>query len=100
MFKVTKSRFFPYQRFLPALIDRPVAGSWRRAAGGLFVGLIWAVAVGGGVSNTWAAGRCGRAGGGLGFNLQPLISQGLGKVVIDGHADGELLGAGFLVVHS
>lgn len=87
-------------RFLPALIDRPMAGSRWQSAGGLFVRLIWALAVGGGVSNTWAAGRCGRTGGGLGFNLQPLVSQGLCKVVIDRDADRELLGAGFLVVHS
>lgn len=64
------------------------------------MGLIWAVAVGGGVSYTWAAGRCGRTRGRLGFNLQPLVSQSLGKVVIDRHADGELLGASFLVVYS
>lgn len=51
------------------------------------MGLIRAVAVGGGVSDAWAAGRCGGTGGGLGFNLQPLVSQGLGKVVIDRHAD-------------
>lgn len=87
MFKVTKSRFFPHQRFLSALIDGPVAGSWRRAAGGLFVGLIRTVAVGGGVSDARAAGRCGGTGGGLGFNLEPLVPQGFGKVVINRHAD-------------
>lgn len=63
------------------------------------MGPIWAVAVGGGVSNARAAGRCGRTGGRLGFDLQPLVSQGLGKVVVDGHADGKLLGASSLVVH-
>lgn len=85
---------------ISALIDRPVAGGWRWAAGGLFMGLIWAVAVGGGVGNTRAAGRCGWTGGRLGLNLQPFVSQCLGEVVVDGHADGELLGAGFLVVHT
>lgn len=58
------------------------------------------MAVGGGVGNTWTAGRCGRTGGRFGFNLLPLVSQSLGKVVIDRHADGELLGASPLVVHS
>lgn len=62
------------------------------------MGLIWAVAVGRGVSVAWTAGRCGRTGGRLGLNLQPLVSQSLGKVVVDRHADGELLGAGLLVV--
>lgn len=99
MFNITKSRFFPYQKYLPVLVDRPVAGNRRRAAGGLFVGLTWTVAVGGGVSNTWAAWRCGRTGGGLGFNLQPLISQGLCKMVINGHTDGKLLRTSFLVVY-
>lgn len=83
-----------------ALIDRPVAGRWRGAAGGLFLALVRAVAVGGGVGNTRTAGRRGGTGGGLGFNLLPLLPQSLGKVVVDGHADGELLGAGFRVVHS
>lgn len=83
---------------MSALIDRPVAGRWRWAAGGLFVGLIWAVDVGGGISNTRTAGRCGRTGGRLGFNLQPFVSQSLGEVVIDRHADGELLGASFRIV--
>lgn len=58
------------------------------------------MAVGGGVSNAGTAGRCGRTGGRLGFNLQPLVSQSLGKVVVDRHADGELLGASVLVVHA
>lgn len=77
-----------------------MAGIRRRAAVGLFLGLIRAVTVGWGVSNTWAAGGCGRTGGGLGLNLQPLVSQSLGKVVIDGDTDGELLGVSILVVHS
>ncbi len=64
------------------------------------MGLIGAVAVGGGVSNARTAGRCGGTGGRLGFNLQPFVSQSLGEVVVDGHADGELLGASFLVVHA
>lgn len=88
--KVCTSRF---------LIDRPMAGHWRQASGGLFVGLAGAVAVGRRMSNTWAAGRRGRTGRGLGFDLQPLVSQGLCKVVIHRHADGQLPGAGFLVVH-
>ena len=46
------------------------------------------------------AGRCGGTGGRLGFDLQPLVSQSLGEVVVDGHADGELLGASLLVVYS
>lgn len=58
------------------------------------------MAVGRGVGDTGTAGRCGRTGGRLGFDLQPLVSQSLGEVVVDGHADGELLGASFLVVHS
>lgn len=58
------------------------------------------MAVGGGVSNTWTAGRCGGTGGRLGFDLQPLVAQRLGEVVVDGQADGELLGASFLVVRS
>lgn len=52
------------------------------------------------MSNTWAAGWRGRTGRGLGFDLQPLVSQGLCKVVVHRHADGQLLGAGFLVVHA
>lgn len=59
---------------------------------------IGAVAVGGGVGDTGAAGGCGGTGGGLGFDLQPLVPQGFGKVVIHRHADGELLGAGLLIV--
>ena len=62
--------------------------------------LAWAVAVRGGVGDTWTAGRCGGAGGRLGFNLQPFVSQSFGKVVIDGHADGQLLGASLLIVGS
>lgn len=73
------------------LIEGPAAGGPRGAARGASVGLVGAVAVGGGVSDTRAAGRCGRTGGRLGFNLQPLVPQSLGEVVIDGHADGELL---------
>lgn len=76
-----------------------MAGNWRGASGNLFVGLAWAVAVGWWMSNTWAAWRRGRTGRWLGFNLQPLVSQGLCKMVIYGHTDGELLGAGILVVH-
>lgn len=64
------------------------------------MGLVGAVAVGGGVGDAGTAGRCGGTGGGLGFDLQPLVSQSLGEVVVDGHADGELLGAGLLVVHA
>lgn len=52
------------------------------------------------MSNTWAAWRRGRTGRGLGFDLQPLVSQGLCKMVIHGHTDGQLLGTGFLVVHA
>lgn len=52
------------------------------------------------MSNTRAAGWCGRTGRGLGFDLQPLVSQGLCEVVVHRHADGQLLGAGFLVVHA
>lgn len=51
------------------------------------------------MGNTWAAGWRGRAGGGLGFDLEPLFSQGLCKVGVHGHTDGQLLGAGLLVVH-
>lgn len=98
--KSHKVQFLPASDVVSALIDGPVAGSGRRAAGGLFAGLIWAVAVGGGVSNAWTAGRRGGTGGRLGFDLQPLVSQSLGKVVVDGHTDGELLGAGLLVVHA
>lgn len=51
------------------------------------------------MGDAWTAGRCGRAGGGLGLDLQPLVfAQSLGEVVVDGHADGELLGAALLVV--
>lgn len=64
------------------------------------MGLVWTVNVGGGISNTRTAGRCGRAGGRLGFDLQPFVSQSLGEVVVDRHADGELLGASFLIVHA
>lgn len=64
------------------------------------MGQVQAVAVGGGVSDARTAGRCGGTGGRLGLNLQPLVSQSLGEVVIHRHADGELLGASFLVVHS
>ena len=98
--KCWKSTFLPVSWVLFALIDGPAAGGWRRAAGGLFAGLIGAVAVGWGVGDTRTAGRCGGTGGGLGFDLQPLVSQGLGEVVVHGHADGELLGAGLLVVHA
>lgn len=82
------------------LIARPMAGHWRQASGSLFVGLAGAVAVGWWMSNTWAAGWRGRTGRGLGFDLQPLVSQGLCKVVVHRHADGQLLGASFLVVHA
>lgn len=58
------------------------------------------MAVGGGVSNTWTAGRSGGTGRRLGFDLQPLVSQGLGKVVIHRHTDGQLLGTSSLVIHS
>lgn len=79
------------------LITRPVAGSGRRADSGFF--MVWAVAVGGWVGNARTAGGCGRAGGGLGLDLLPLVfAQSLGEVVVDGHADGELLGATLLVV--
>lgn len=65
MFKVTKSMFPQGSEVIPALIDGPVAGCGRRVAGGFFVGLMRAVAVGGGVSNARTAGRCGGTGGGL-----------------------------------
>lgn len=57
------------------------------------------MAVGGRVSKTRAAGWRGGARGRLGFDLQPLVSQGLGKVVVHRHADGELLGVSFLIIH-
>lgn len=93
---------FPFQNGSSSrfLVDRPMAGHWRQASSSLFVGLAWAVAVGRWMSNTWAAGWRGRTGRGLGFDLQPLVSQGLCKVVIHRHTDGQLLGAGFLVVHA
>jgi len=99
--KKSPSQVFPRGSVaISALIDRPVAGSRRRAAGGFFVALIWAVAVNWGVGDTWTAGRCGGTGGRLGFNLEPLVSQSLGKVIINRHANGELLGVALLVVHS
>ena len=58
--------------------------------------LIRAVAVARRVSNAWTAGWRGGgrgAGGRLRFNLQPFVSQGLGKVVVHRHTDGQLLGA-------
>lgn len=77
-----------------------MAGHWRQASGSLFVGVARAEAVGRRMSNTRAAGRRGRTGRGLGFDLEPLVSQGLCKVVVHRHTDGQLLGMGFLVVHA
>lgn len=77
-----------------ALVRGPVAGS------GFFVAQSGAVAGVWGVGDTWTAGRRGGAGGRFGLYLQPLVPQSLGEVVIDRHADGELLGARFLVVLS
>lgn len=92
-----KVRFPSGSAVICALITRPVAGNGRRADSGFF--MVWAVAVGGWVGNARTAGWCGRAGGGLGFDLLPLVfAQSLGEVVVDGHADGELLGAALLVV--
>lgn len=91
MFKVVMSTFI---WSLLDLIDSPV---WWWAAGGFLVALILTVAVCWGVCNTRAAGRCGGTGGGFGFNLQPLFTQSLSKVIINRDADGEL-GAGLLVV--
>lgn len=96
MFRVTKSTF---SLFLLGLIDGPVAAVWWWAAGGFLVGVALAVAVCRGVCDTRAAGRCGRTGGWFGFDLQPLVTQSLSKVVIDRDADGEL-GASLLVVQS
>lgn len=61
--------------------------------------LVLTVAVCWGVCDTRAAGRCGRTGGGFGFNLQPLVTQSLSKVVVNRDADGEL-GASLLVVQT
>lgn len=94
MFKVTMSTM---SWFPPDLIASPVAAVGWRAAGGFLVELVLTVAVCWGVCNARAAGGCGRTGGGLGFNLQPLVTQSLSKVVVNGDADGEL-GAGLLVV--
>lgn len=92
---------FPlWSEVVSVLVDGPVCGIWWWVAGGFFERLIWAMAVGRGVGNAWTAGRCRRAGRRLGLNLQPLVSQGFGKVVIHRHADGKLLGAGVLVINS
>lgn len=91
MFKVVMSTFSSPPL---ALIDGPV---WWRAAGGFLVALILTVAVRWGVCNTRAAGRCGGTRGGFGFDLQPLFTQSLSKVVVNRDTDGEL-GAGLLVV--
>lgn len=78
------------------LVKGPVVRSQRQ----LFVGLVGAVAVDGRMGDTGTAGRCGGTGGGLGFDLQPLVlSQCLGEVVIDGHTNGEFLGGCLLVVY-
>lgn len=58
------------------------------------------MAVGRGVGDAWTAGWCRRARRRLGLNLQPLVSQGFGEVIIHGHADGKLLGASVLVINS
>lgn len=98
MLKVTTTSTLSWF-FLPDLISSPVAALWWGAAGGFLVELVLTVAVCWGVCDAGAAGRCGRTGGGLGFNLQPLVTQSLRKVVVNGDADGEL-GAGLLVVQA
>lgn len=82
------------------LVDGPLAGGCRRAAGTFFEAPVWAVAVGRRLGDAGAAGRCGGTGGGLRFDLQPLVSQSLGEVIIHGDADGERLGAGGRVVRT
>lgn len=47
-----------------------------------------------------AAGGRGGARRRLGLDLQPLVAQSFGEVVVHRHTDGELLGAGPLVVHA
>lgn len=59
-----------------------------------------AVAVAGRVSDAGTAGGGGRTGGRLGFNLQPLVPQSFGEVVVHRHTDGELLRVSLLVVGS
>lgn len=93
MFKVTNVHVL--LRSSSILIASPVAAVWRRAGGGVLV----ALTVRWGVRDARAAGRRGGTGGGFGFNLQPLVAQGLREVVVDGDADGEL-GASLLVVQS
>lgn len=95
---IPKSSFPSGSGVTSALVRRPVAGS--RAADGFFVAQSGAVAGVGGVGDTWTAWRRGGTGGRFGFYLQPLVSQSLGEVVINRHADGELLRARFLVVLS
>lgn len=56
-----------------------------------------ALAVAGRVCDTGAAGRRGGTGRGVGLDLEPLLPQGLGEVVVHGHADGHRLGVGALV---